>query len=376
MKQWMALFLAGCLVSGVAFATVDEFNTAWRAYRAAVADADLVAELSTSADVVELGRNLFDADDERIPALINNHAAALLKNGHVQQANALFNEAFQQAKRIHGKNAEPLLVLTLARADLLDAAHEWDTAHRWYKESLRLARKVYPTDSLEFANAALQLGPELAKRSPSMGVSLLKEAAEIFEANAATSDVGVTSFYIGRIELARGNRQRALKAFEESLTQLDTSVPLAKARSLAARAALVPLYERRGDSEKATEHCVAIGRDSKFTDDQDYLPLYRMAPTYPPAMLRARIEGYVDLEFTVDESGIVRDVEATQVVHTGQKKGAESIGTATQLSRKQRQFADAARAAVERFRYAPRFVDGRAVATPGVDSRISFEIEE
>ncbi|MEM8981943.1 MAG: tetratricopeptide repeat protein [Pseudomonadota bacterium] len=373
MVRWIALILTGVLAVGTANASA-EFNSAWRAYRTAVEEGDKAAELTTSTKVVELGRAMFAGDDERLPVLINNHAVALLRNGQSRLASTYFDEAYTLAKTIHDDESEAVLVLVRTRAEVLDAERDWDEAHRWYKRALGLTRKVYPTDSVEYAEQALQLGAELGKRSPNTGIAILKEAGEIYSANDAISDLGVVKYYIARIELGRGKRSRATKIFEEALTLLDPDVPLAKARSLAIRAALVPLYERRGDSEKATEHCVAIGRDSKFADDQDYLPLYRMAPAYPPTLLRSGVQGYVDLEFTVDKSGIVRNVQATRVVHTGQSENAGALGPESRMSRRQRLFADAARAAVERFRYAPRFVNGEPVETAGVATRIGFEI--
>ena len=120
-------------------------------------------------------------------------------------------------------------------------------------------------------------------------------------------------------------------------------------------------------------HCLAVGRESPARPDQDYVPLFRMAPVYPTMMLAQGIEGHVDFEFTIDENGFVRDAVVVGEVADGRPDLVRArVGT----SQEDRSFQNAARAAVERFRYAPRFVDGEAVAVDGVKTRISFRIED
>ena len=116
-------------------------------------------------------------------------------------------------------------------------------------------------------------------------------------------------------------------------------------------------YEYWGKSDLATEHCVAIGRVSKLRADQDYQPLFRMAPIYPRRMLSIRAEGSVDIAFIVDESGFTQNPE---IIQSGQGS---------------RGFEKAAIEAVKRFRYAPRFENGEAVAVDNVKTRITFEID-
>ena len=88
----------------------------------------------------------------------------------------------------------------------------------------------------------------------------------------------------------------------------------------------------------------------------DYLPIVRVAPVYPARALSRGLEGYVDLEFTVTETGTVRD----PVV---------SFSTSSLFER-------AALRAVLKFKYKPRVVDGVPVEVPGVKTRITFKIEE
>jgi protein TonB len=76
--------------------------------------------------------------------------------------------------------------------------------------------------------------------------------------------------------------------------------------------------------------------------DADLEQLTATEPVYPPAALRHRIEGWVEVDFTVTESGGVRDIEVID---------AEPRGV----------FDEAATAAVRQWRFRPRVANGRPV---------------
>ncbi len=88
----------------------------------------------------------------------------------------------------------------------------------------------------------------------------------------------------------------------------------------------------------------------------DYLPIVRVAPVYPARALSRGLEGYVDLSFTVTNTGTVRDPIIL-------------FSTSSLFER-------AATRAVLKFKYKPRVVDGVPVDVPGVKTRISFQIED
>lgn len=88
----------------------------------------------------------------------------------------------------------------------------------------------------------------------------------------------------------------------------------------------------------------------------DYLPIVRVAPVYPARALSRGLEGYVDMSFTVTETGSVED---PLVVYS-----TSSL------------FERAAIQAVLKFKYKPRVVDGVPVRVPNVKTRITFQIED
>jgi TonB family protein len=88
---------------------------------------------------------------------------------------------------------------------------------------------------------------------------------------------------------------------------------------------------------------------------EDFLPIVKIAPEYPADALALRLEGHVIVEFTVDENGGVEDpfvVESSSPL-----------------------FEAAALEAVSKFKYMPRLVDGNPVAVPGVRNLIRFVLD-
>lgn len=87
----------------------------------------------------------------------------------------------------------------------------------------------------------------------------------------------------------------------------------------------------------------------------EYIPVLTAAPDYPDSAARKGLEGYVIIEYTVDEKGSVQDPHVI-------------------FAEPMRVFDRAALKAVQRYKYKPRVVDGRAVPVHGVRQRITFEL--
>ncbi|MDE0190262.1 MAG: energy transducer TonB [Gammaproteobacteria bacterium] len=92
-------------------------------------------------------------------------------------------------------------------------------------------------------------------------------------------------------------------------------------------------------------------------NQDETLPIVKVAPIYPERAVQEKIEGHVLLEFVVAETGAVRDA----VVVDSNPPGV---------------FDQAALDAVGKFKYKPRIVDGKPVAVSGVRNRFSFEFED
>ncbi len=94
-----------------------------------------------------------------------------------------------------------------------------------------------------------------------------------------------------------------------------------------------------------------------LSNDGEYLPIVKVRPIYPNRALSRGIEGYVIVQFTVTKQGTTKDA----VIVKSQPKGY---------------FERAAIQAAGKFKYKPRVIDGVAIEVPGVQNKITFEIEE
>ena len=90
--------------------------------------------------------------------------------------------------------------------------------------------------------------------------------------------------------------------------------------------------------------------------DGEYLPIVKVQPVYPRRALSRGIEGYVILEFTVTKQGTTKDIRVVE----------STSGM----------FENAAMKAASKFKYKPRVVDGQPIEVPGVQNKITFEIED
>jgi len=91
--------------------------------------------------------------------------------------------------------------------------------------------------------------------------------------------------------------------------------------------------------------------------DGEYLPIVKVAPTYPRRAAQRGIEGYVVVEFTVSKLGTV-------------------INPMVIESDPPNIFDRAALSAAKKFKYKPKIENGKAIEVPGVRNIIRFELDK
>jgi len=111
---------------------------------------------------------------------------------------------------------------------------------------------------------------------------------------------------------------------------------------------IIPMADTGVELEKATSLGAGGG-------DRDVVPLVRVDPQYPPKARQRRLEGWVDIEFTIGPAGTVANPKVI---------GASPPGV----------FEQSALRAIRRWRYNPKVVDGVAVERPGIKVRIRFQL--
>lgn len=164
----------------------------------------------------------------------------------------------------------------------------------------------------------------------------------------------IANHWVARAYLTDFKYQLAAKSMSASLETMDEVYP-SSPYALSGHAFMVQILEKQGKSDEATLHCQKIGRLKPRKENQDYLPLFRKPPSYPYGAAHRGLEGWVIVEFNVDEQGFVR--EPFVVDHTAGKI-----------------FDEASLDAVLGFRYAPTFRKGIAVNTSGVRTRFTYQM--
>jgi protein TonB len=99
------------------------------------------------------------------------------------------------------------------------------------------------------------------------------------------------------------------------------------------------------------------GMEMSGGSDTDVIPLVRIAPEYPPRALSRGIEGWVQVQFTITETGAVKDAVVV-------------------ASDPPRIFDEAALRSIARWRYNPKVEGGVAVERIGVQTVLRFLLEE
>lgn len=102
---------------------------------------------------------------------------------------------------------------------------------------------------------------------------------------------------------------------------------------------------------------VNIGSPGAMMKDGDATPIVRINPKYPPQAARDGTEGWVKLSFTIDTVGGVTDVKVID-------------------AKPKRIFDREARRALKKWKYKPKYVDGKAVAQPGMTVQLDFKLEQ
>lgn len=336
--------------------TNAEFTAAFTAYHDAMEGSHYEEAVAHAEKARQLGEEIYPDEAKVIATLAFNHGYALARSGMDYQAYGVLKETRKLMRRAYGPDSAQLFRVEMA---LLNTVPE-DNAGGQLTRVMKLANRHLAEDGESMAELKLNGGMRVwwdrrAER-------LLGEAAETFARLGKTEREARAKFSLGRIHLGRENYHQVV----ETLTPVVEMLPADDSTVLIARANLVEAYEKLGESDRATEHCLAIGKTVPWTGTADYQPLFKRPPSYPRSALVRNAEGFVLVEFAVDEMGFVRD----PVVIDSNTGPIEGLGRSAVI----RDFETAATEAAKKFRYAPKFVDGQSVAVQGVRNRIIFEI--
>ncbi len=348
------VFVGGPAVADIA-ADEEAFFAAYREYQEADSPDQAVAPAKIA---LEIGRLLYGEQSKDTANLSYNYGFSLVASGNKKDGRIVLLETLALFEAVYGTNSAEAIPLLMKLGSASATLFEPKQQKEHYDHALRLAHDHYGPKSDRYGRLLLKAGTGLMdlSRSP-LARKYLRDAYKVLN-DALGTDNDLTrkaTLQLARYEIA-GSRYLKAEKYLLSLVETfdDPHQPVSKFE-LGVHAALVAVYQNRGNPDKAVMHCQAIGRMTEFDEDHDYIPLFRQAPKYPLQALRQGKEGYAIVEFTVDRGGAVRDAKATKVYG-------------------HRTFEKAAIEAASAFRYAPRFLDGKPIPTENVRTKISFKL--
>lgn len=333
-----AVALALC----IAASPRKEFNAAYRAYGDAVAESRFGDAATHAGEALQLGRDVLAPDSPEIALLAFNHGFALAKAGRASEAYRALLEARGLVEKALGGDAVEIVQVEV------ELAHTGspEQARQHFDNALALASRRHGEDSEFVADLKVEGATQILTQGTT---ELLAGAAGTYERLARTDKLALARYWLGHGHLDEDRYRDAI----EPMSAVVAANPSDRELVLMARAKLVEAFERLGERDRATEHCLAIGSARGFTRPERYKPLFVPDPVYPEELGPDAGIGSVTMEFTVDAEGYVRH----PLVVESRGGGA---------------FASAALALAERIRYAPQFVDDQPLAVPGVRHTVVF----
>ncbi|GAA5192098.1 TonB family protein [Ferrimonas gelatinilytica] len=356
-SQWILIPLLSATLLGSPLRAQEPGSDAlmqhYHAYQSALAAGDPAEAEQQVAQAYRIALETLGPEHDNTINLAFNWGNSLLALERKDEAHSAFEAALTSLEAVDGNEALTLLDPLVGQA----RASEDD------KEAITLlerAIEIADEQGTSLQRAAAQVaGFDRLSHSLSgqrKAWRWMDQALETYRAELPENALErvKAEFKMGQIEMARGRKKTAIQHFGtvvEAFSDLSFDYPY----ELAAHARLVELYEAVGKRDLATPHCQAIGNMVPWSDAQEQTPLVRIAPDYPIAAARRRLEGHVVVEFTIDEQGFVQDPEVK-----------ESEG--------HKAFAKETLKALKQWRYAPKFDQGKPVpARTSVEMKFALE---
>lgn len=361
-------------------AQADAFNEAWRQHKIAFAGNDVELKIDTAREVLEIGRSFMSEDDERLAMLMHNYGAVLLQSGRYDEARVVLTDALQLLEDKYGSDALELLDTIKARADAWGGHPDYaERHHAGYKRALRIVARHYGKDSLEYADLLMETGARVYDLSRSdVAEYRLRKALEMYEEQLQPPDVriGAAAFYLGKIRIGKGQYDRAIRYLETAVPNFAGDSDVDRESRLRAMSLLVHAYSEKDQPDRVDEYATMIGKELQSAPNSDITPLITVNPSYPDVFYERGIEGYVDVEISIDHEGRVFNPKVIDVSHS-YSTYADSGGVIPRpgdlRGARYDSFEDAALEAVSKYRFAPRYVDNKPVIVHGHVIRVEFD---
>jgi TonB family protein len=320
----------------------SQFKTAYFSYQGAVKNNDADSQFKYATEAYQLGSKFYGTANINTANLALILARLHLDKNQKEQATSLLLNTLNAFKVEYGDSAIDLAEIYI----LLGLSLNYDQRKKsinYHLKALSIAEEHAAEHPFFNAQIQLEAGIALLRLGSSKSNAILT-AQEFFKDKLSSNDKRVieSNFYAGKYYLTRRKYSKSVDYFESNLPVFKALEGATHPLELNTHAFLVNALEKSGKSDEATNHCIAIGLMTPWDDSQEPIPLFRVEPKYPVDYARRGKSGYVIIGFTISDFGTVLDT-----------KVLESIGG--------KQFERTALAALNNWRYAPKFEDGKPV---------------
>ncbi|MBQ4800282.1 TonB family protein [Pseudoalteromonas sp. MMG006] len=320
------------------------FSQAYQSYLAAVKANKNVQQAAEFA--YTSGKAVYGESSDNTANLAINYAKAIKGYGNElnEQRYTLYSKAHTILATNHGKQSIETVDALLGQANYTTSAYQADN---YLEQIIEIAEtqnnpKFVADMKLE---AATLLAKKHSHKKYREAKNYLEEADEYYQENLPENSLEriKADFLMASFAEGRKKYNQAIERLNRIVNVFDSNLNFDHSAELSAHSKLIGLYEKQGKSEEATKHCLAIAKMVPWKESQEQTPLYRVNPKYPVNKVRFSTDGSVVMEFEVNAAGFVKN-----------PKVLSSEGGSA--------FEKSAKAALEQWRYAPKFENGKPVS--------------
>lgn len=333
----------------------SQFKDAYHTYQSAVKNNDVNAQFIYAEKSYQLGKKLYGDTNINTANLALILAQQHINKKEQKQANSLLLKTSEIFKNEYGDSAAELAEVYILLGQSLPYKKRKKSIN-YYLKALNIADEH--EEELPYFNAQIQLEAGIALLSQGSAKSrVILTAQAFFIEHLSPNDKRMVNanFYVGKYYLARNKYSKAIQNWQTNLHVFDSLEGATHPLELSTHAFLINALEKTGKSEEATKHCIAIGSMTPWDNSQEQRPLFRSNPKYPINDARRGKSGWVKIGFTISDFGTVTE---TKIIDSQGGRGFEK----------------SALAALEKWRYAPKFENGQpieAYATVQLDFKMN-----
>ncbi|MEL0649316.1 TonB family protein [Pseudoalteromonas agarivorans] len=324
------------------------FSDAYQSYLTAVKKDENVEQSAKLAYTTGLA--FYGDKSDNTANLAINYAKAITapstissKKSTTEMRYDLYSQAYTILANNHGKNAVETLDALIGKAENTNSANQADNDYDRVIDIAKAQNNPKFVADMQFEAASL-LANKFTHKKYHKAKALLNQADDYYRNNLDENTVEriKADFLMASFAQGRKKYKEAIERLNHVVTVFDNNLSFDHSAELTAHSKLVNLYEKIGQSEQATKHCLAIAKMVPWKKSQEQTPIYRQNPEYPQNKARQMRDGIVVVEFDVDTAGFVKNPEVVS-------------------SEGGKEFERSALTALKKWRYAPKFENGQPV---------------